>query len=61
MQHLVDTHLEADIERAQLQWPYIRTDLSSAGFHAEVLFGFSRLRVSRVKQGSGRLANLFEY
>jgi len=33
-------HLEADIERAQLQWPRIRTDLSSAGFHAEAVFSF---------------------
>src|SRR5262249_40484266 len=31
VQHLVSgPHLEADVERAQLQWPCIRTDLSSA-------------------------------
>jgi hypothetical protein len=29
-------HFEADMERAQLQRPCIRTDMSGAGFHAEV-------------------------
>jgi hypothetical protein len=53
VQHLVSgPHLEADIVRAQLQQPCIRTDLSSAAFHAEVVLGFSRLRVSRVRQGA---------
>jgi hypothetical protein len=44
VQHLVSgPHLEADVERAQLQWPCIRTDLSSARFHAEVVYGFFKI------------------